>query len=465
MRINPILASDSYKVSHHRIYPKGLSNMYSYFESRGEKPVVLFGLRYLLEEYFTIRITTEMIDQAEAVCFAHFGYDGVFNRAGWEYIRDKHQGRLPLRIKALPEGTVVPGRTPMITVEVTDPKCAWLTNYMETLLSHVWYGSTIATNSREIMQDLIGFWERTSDAPAESLLFKVHDFGFRGVSGFEQAAVGGAAHLTQFRGTDTMSALTFLLDYYEASNIPGFSIPATEHSIMTLEGPAGEPAAMRRLLEEFPTGIIACVSDSYDIERAIRQHWGDELRELVLSRDGVLVVRPDSGDPIVSTAKVIQALWDTFGGTVNSKGFKVLDPHVRMIQGDGIDREMIYQILTRFERLGFSIDNIAFGSGGGLLQKFNRDTYKFAFKCSEATIDNRTYPVQKFPMEYDSQGTYAPSFKYSKAGRFPTVVDIHGNTISLMTVYENGRVDANSNTLDRIRERCSVLPQVAAETA
>lgn len=456
MRKNPIIASDSYKVSHHRIYPRGLQVMYSYFESRGVKPVTLFGLRYELEEYFTIPVTTEHIDQAERVFAAHFGRPDVFNRAGWEYIRDVHGGRLPLRIKAIPEGTVVPGRTPMITMENTDPRCAWLTNYMETLLSHVWYPSTIATNSREIMGDLLAFHARTSDAPEDSLLYKVHDFGFRGVSSYETAAIGGAAHLTQFRGTDTMAALTFLEDYYNGViETVGHSIPATEHSIMTLEGVSGEIKAMKRLIDEFPAGFVACVSDSYDIERAVRQYWGGDLRDQVLARDGTVVVRPDSGDPVVSTAKVVQALWESFGGVVNSKGFKVLDPHVRMIQGDGIDHDMITRILSNFESLGFSVDNIAFGSGGGLLQKFNRDTYAFAFKCSEATIDGKVVPVKKAPMEYDADGNYVQSFKHSQQGRFDSVVDIHGNTVQLETVFQDGQVYSNDNTLDRIRERCA----------
>ena len=229
-KLNRILLTDSYKVSHHVQYPPGTEYLYSYWESRGglHPETVFFGLQYLLNEYMREPVTMDEIDYADERFKLHFGNGQVFNRAGWEHIVNKHGGFLPLRIKAVPEGTVVPTRNVMLTVENTDPAVPWLTNYMETLLCQLWYPTTVATISREIKKNIGRYLEETGDLAG--LPFKLHDFGFRGVSSVESAGIGGAAHLAVgFMGTDTMQALEVAFNHYDEP-MAGFSIPAAEHS-------------------------------------------------------------------------------------------------------------------------------------------------------------------------------------------------------------------------------------------
>lgn len=411
---NLLLLTDSYKVSHHKQYPPRTEFVYSYFESRGGDfpETVFFGLRYLLAEYFAGPvITPERIDAAEALFQSHFGDPAVFNRAGWEHICRAHGGRLPVRIRGVPEGSVIPTHNVLLTIENTDPACYWLTNYLETLLVQVWYPSTVATQSRSMKQVLARFLDETGDR--RGLEFKLHDFGFRGVSSVETAALGGAAHLVNFQGTDNLAGIVLARDYYGAK-MPGRSIPAAEHSTITAWGRSHEVDAYRNMLTQFPTGTVAVVSDSYDVFRACEELWGGELRDQVLGRDGTLVVRPDSGDPPTVVVRVLEILGTAFGAPANAKGFRVLDPHVRVIQGDGIDREMLRRILEAIRAAGWSADNIAFGSGGGLLQKLNRDTCRYAFKCSSVVVDGAERDVFKLPATDQS--------KRSKAGRLKLIV-------------------------------------------
>jgi nicotinamide phosphoribosyltransferase len=267
-----------------------------------------------------------------------------------------------------------------MTVENSDPRCFWLTNHLETLLVQVWYGSTVATLSREMKRLILEFLERTGD-PA-LVPTKLHDFGFRGASSVESASLGGAAHLVNFEGTDTVAGCLLAQEYYDA-DMPGRSIPAAEHSTIMAWGPEGEREAFENMLRAYPEGTVSCVSDSWDIYRACTELWGSELRDRVLARKGTLVVRPDSGDPPAVVTRVLDLLGEAFGAERNEKGFKVLAPQVRVIQGDGIDYAMAREILSALERAGWSADNVTFGMGGGLLQKLDRDTHEFAFKCSE----------------------------------------------------------------------------------
>ncbi len=399
---NIILLTDSYKISHWRQYPPKTETVYSYFESRGGKwqDVVFFGLQYYLKRYFAGEVVTrDRIDEAEQLLAAHFGDPTLFNRKGWEYIVQKHDGRLPVRIKAVPEGTPVPSFNVLMTIENTDPACFWLTNYLETLLVQVWYGSTVATQSREMRHLITKYLNRTGNP--ELCPFKLHDFGFRGVSSVETAGMGCAAHLISFQGTDTLTGIQFARKYY-GEPMAGFSIPAAEHSTITSWGREHELDAMRNMLRQFPNGTVAVVSDSFNIFEACGDIWGGMLKDEVLRRNGVLVIRPDSGDPVQVLIKgnpnVFDILAEKFGCTKNEKGYKVLADHVRVIQGDGIDFEMIDSILYALKQKSYSADNIAFGSGGALLQKLNRDTLKFAFKCSSVTVDGEERNVYKNPV-------------------------------------------------------------------
>lgn len=395
---NIILLTDSYKVSHHVQYPPHTTRVYSYFESRGGRypEMVFYGLQYFIKRYLLGQVVTqEKIDQAHEYFKAHFPTD-IFYKEGWEYILHKHGGRLPIKIKAVPEGTPVPVSNVVMTVENTDEQCFWLTNYLETLLVQVWYPCTVATHSRAQKKVIKRFLDETGESP-ESVNFKLHDFGFRGVSSVETAALGGSAHLVNFSGTDTMAGLVLAKEYYGEA-CAGFSIPAAEHSTITSWGREHEVDAFANMLEKFPSGLVACVSDSFDIFAACSELWGTALKEKIMSRDGCLVVRPDSGDPPTICLKILELLGEKFGAPPNAKGYKTLDPHVRIIQGDGIDGEMLERVLQHLKDSGWSADNIAFGSGGGLLQKLNRDTQKCAFKCSFVQSGGKQIDVYKDPI-------------------------------------------------------------------
>jgi nicotinamide phosphoribosyltransferase len=424
-RHNLLLLADAYKYSHHKLYLPGTTKIYSYFESRGGafSETVFYGLQYLLKEYLQGQAFTQAdIDEAEELLQGVFGKNDVFKSTNFQYILDKYDGRLPVRIKAVAEGSVVPVHNALMTIENTDPNCFWLTNFLETLLMQVWYPCTVATLSRQVRKVVEQYFDETADHAAKAAIdFVLNDFGFRGVSSVESAALGGSAHLISFMGSDTVYASHFLKQYYHAKAVYGKSVPATEHSIMTLMGESGEKKIMEHVLNAYPEGILACVSDSYNIFNAVENYWGGELKEQVLRRKGTLVVRPDSGDPVRTLLKVFHLLFDKFGFTVNSKGFKVLPPQVRVIQGDGIDLQSIPLIYQALKAHGISAENLVLGMGGALLQKVNRDTQKFALKCSYAEVNGEWMNVKKHPVEMNEKGVLVKYFKTSKAGKLKLV--------------------------------------------
>lgn len=426
---NIITLTDSYKPTHWKQYPKGTQKVYSYLESRGGKfnETMFYGLQYIIKKYLMGKVVTdEKIKQAKKLIDAHLG-PGLFNEAGWRYILQVHNGHLPIRIKAVPEGTSVKTGNVLVTVENTDPEVPWLTNYIETILLQVWYPITVCTLSHEIKKVLINYLKKTTDYDNEKInsivSFMLHDFGYRGASSVESAGIGGSAHIVNFMGTDTVAALEYVMEYYNTDNVMAFSIPASEHSTITSWGSENEVKAFENMLDSYPTGLVACVSDSFDIIRACREYWGGQLKEKILNRNGRLVIRPDSGDPVQTLKVVFKVLWEQFGGEINSKGFKVLHPNVRVIQGDGVNYESIGQICEMMIQEGFSVENIAFGMGGALLQKVDRDTQKFAFKCSSIIINGEEIDVRKNPIEINERGERVESFKKSKAGRLKLIED------------------------------------------
>lgn len=450
-----ITNTDSYKFSQYNQLPEGTTNVYSYVESRGGtwKQTVFFGLQIFLKEYLSNRITQDDIDIAEQIVTAH---GEPFNREGWEYILRQHGGKLPLRIKAVPEGTVIPVKNVLATVENTDPNCAWLTSYVETaLLRAIWYPTTVSTNSYESKRIILEYLKETGD---ESLIdFKLHDFGFRGVSSFESAGIGGLAHLVNFQGTDTVAALLYGKEYY-GIDMAGYSIPAMEHSTVTSWSREGEVDAYRNMVKIYgkPGSVFACVSDSYNIYDACHM-WGTDLKDDVINSGATLVVRPDSGFPPDVVAKCLEILDSYYGHTVNDKGFKVLN-HVRVIQGDGICQDMIDRILYRAMVAGYSADNIAFGQGGKLLQSVDRDTQKFAMKCSSIVVNGVQRDVYKSPitdMGKESKKGRVTLYK-NEDGYF---TDIEGRTDAievLETVFENGEI-VKEYTFDEVRKNASVI--------
>ncbi|HWV68806.1 nicotinate phosphoribosyltransferase [Chitinophaga sp.] len=467
---NLILLADAYKYSHHKLYIPGTQFIYSYLESRGGKfdETVFYGLQYFLKEYLSgVVFTKEKLDEAETVLTEVFGRKDVFDRSRFEYIIDKYGGKLPVRIKAVAEGTVVPVRNVLMTIENTDPECFWLTNFLETLLMQVWYPCTVASVSREIKKVVKKYYDETaSPAAFAGIDFVLNDFGFRGASSVESAGIGGSAHLVSFSGSDTIPGSVFAKKYYNAPAAPGLSIPATEHSVVTLLGEEGELEIFKHILDSYPTGTIACVSDSYNIFRACEEYWGTALKEQILKRDGTLVIRPDSGDPVQTLLRIFTILMDKFGYTTNEKGYKILPPQVRVIQGDGISYSSIPGIFEALKQAGISAENLVLGMGGALLQRVNRDTQEFALKCAYAVVNGESINVQKMPVELDATGHLRTSFKKSKAGKLRLIKD--NNTFKtvtegeapasadlLHTVFENGEVTLGY-TFDEVRKTAAL---------
>lgn len=449
---NIILNTDSYKYSQFAQYPAGTEYVYSYIESRGSKiydALVFVGVQAFIREYLSTPITKKMVDQAEKIITAH---GEPFYREGWDYIVEEHGGVLPVEIKSVDEGSVMRLKQVLVTIVNTDPKCWWLTSFLETaLLRSIWYPTTVASNSYHSKQIIAEFLERNGDP---SLIdFKLHDFGARGVSSLESAALGGMAHLINFMGTDTVSGLMAAMEYYDA-DVCGFSIPAMEHSTVTSWGRENEVEAYRNMLKLYgkPGALLACVSDSYDIYAACEK-WGTELKQEVIDSGAVVVVRPDSGDPVQVVNDCLRILDKHYGHTVNAKGFRVLN-NVRIIQGDGIDHSMIRAILTVMELNGYSADNVAFGQGGALLQQINRDTLEFAMKCSAAYINGEWVDVFKDPvtskMKKSKKGRLALNLV---DGKFETVrlEDSKGDDY-LRVRYIDGTV-VNETNFTEIRER------------
>lgn len=490
---NLVLCSDAYKYSHPKFYGTEMTKMISYMESRGGKfaETVFYGLQIVLKQYLEgIAITKEEVDEAYEMLgtkLGVFGRDDVFDRSKFDYIVDKYDGKLPISIKAVPEGTVVGTKNVLFTIESLDENCAWLTNFLESILLQVWYPITVATLSREVKKIVVKSFEKCTsydDATIDFLVgFVLNDFGFRGVSSVQSAKIGGSAHLVNFRGSDTIVASKLIRDVYNTDTIYGLSIPATEHSIMTLKGEEGELELMERVLKLYPTGIVACVSDSFNIFKACSEKWGTKLRDLILSRPAEpgnqLVIRPDSGHVINTLKEIFNILFDKFGYTVNEKGYKVLPPQVRVIQGDGVNLDSIKEIYAMLDAEKISPENLALGMGGKLLQAdINRDTNNFATKACFAILDGVEKNVVKSPTEMDADGNITKSFKKSKCGRLKLVknddgtyrtvtsLDADFDTVKdeLIEVFRMGEILVDYNFED-IRSRAVVKTNRTLEAA
>lgn len=453
---NIILNSDSYKHSHYLQYPPGTEYVYSYIESRGGEynNSLFFGLQAFIKEYLMTPITDNDIEEARGVCSAH----GIpFNADGWQDILSTHNGFLPVEIHAVPEGTVVNNHNVLLTIVNTDPKHFWLTSFLETaLLRAIWYPTTVATKSLSIKRIIKKYYDYTSDAEPTEIDFKLVDFGARGVSSEESAALGGMGHLLNFKTTDTLSAIMAAKKYYHEP-MAGYSIPASEHSTMTSWGKDNETNAYENMILKFEDWeAYSVVSDSYDIMNAVGNIWGSKLKDVVNSKKARLVVRPDSGDPVTTPIKVIEKLMDTYGYTENSKGYYVLPDNIRVLQGDGINAADIERILD-YMRTDYhmSAENIVFGMGGGLLQNCTRDTLKFAMKASAARINGVWRDVFKeAPGKSSKRGRLA--LVKNDTGNGYTTVSHNGNVANdiMRLVYRNGDLMID-DSFEEIRQRIS----------
>lgn len=427
-----MLLIDGYKLDHRRQYPEGTTKVYSNWTPRasrvpGQQHVVFFGLQYFLREYMVNQMQREFFQRpidhiAEEYRRRVYNYLGP-NSIGTEHIEELWQyGKVPLEFRALPEGTLCPVRVPCLTIENTHPDFFWLVNYIETLMSNVlWLPCTSATTAYRIRKLLDKACKDTGGDP-EFVQWQGHDFSMRGLAGLEAAQLSGAAHLLSFSGTDTIPAIPFVKEYYGDGVVAG-SVPATEHSVMSAGGDDGELATFERILDLYPEGIVSVVSDTWDLWHVLTDVL-PKLKERILARSGKLVIRPDSGDPAdilcggpTRRGKgVMQLLWDLFGGTVNEKGFKVLDPHVGAIYGDSINYERAKEITERLAANGFASTNVVFGIGSYNYQYVTRDTYGFAMKATWAEINGKGVNLYKTPATDDG-------VKNSAKGRLAVLKD------------------------------------------
>lgn len=464
MYITNITNTDSYKLSHYPLYPPNTTYNFSYLESRGSAKErnytesVFVGLQYIVKEFISKPITLTDIDRAEKKALAH----GVpFNCEGWLRILNKYDGHLPIRIRAVPEGTVVPLRNILVAVDSRDPQLAWLVSYVETMIERVWYPMTVATEDREIKKVIYKYLQKTSDNADALIDFMLQDFGSRGSTSAESAAIGAFAHSTLFKGSDTFHALNFIEDYYN-DPCAFYSVPAGEHSTFSSWGQDRELDAYRNALKVYgkKDAILSVVSDTWDVFNACSELWGKALKQEVIDSEVALVIRPDSGNPIEVVLKCLELLGETFGYTVNSKGFKVLNT-VKLLQGDGINRNMIAGICHSMAKAGWSIECMAcFGSGGALLQKHDRDTLKVAYKESFTVNDRGNVEVYKDPITDKGKVSKKGRLDLIKVdGEYTTVKledgqDIHPKSV-METYYDIGNVFCNY-TLTEIRQRTAI---------
>ena len=459
--------SDSYKMTHHRQYPKGAQTVYSYLESRGGvfPEIFVAGVNYYIKKYFEgIQIEQWMIDDADEVLISHIGL-GMFNKDDWQYILDTYGGRLPLEIKVAPEGSIVPVKNALLVMYNTDKKVPFLTNWAETVILRLWAPFTVASNSWSIRKYLTEKIKEAGDN-LDNLDFMLHDFGARGVSSAESAEILGFAHLaTGFKGSDNLEAIMMCRNFYN-ENIAAYSVPASEHSTVTSWGREDEDGSIANMFKIYPTGVVSMVADSWDVF-AFTEKIGTKYKNIVLSRDGITVIRPDSGDPKIILPKLLNILWKNFHGQYTEEGYRILNPKVKILQGDGIDKNSIKEIVEVIMGAGYSPNNLIFGSGGGLLQKFDRDTNKFAIKCSAIEIkhdkSNGTYwrDVFKDPITSKMKKSKKGKMVLHKTGNMYTTITHNDNNMYnqfvdvLETVVRNGELLVNP-TLKEIRERANI---------
>ena len=465
-RFNLILAIDSYKMSHPFAYPQNVSGMTAYIEARtnGQDIIIPNGMQPMVQKYFQDPITQEDIDEAAAFATAH---GEPFARDVWEYILSEYQGYMPLTIRAVPEGMPVRSGNAVVTVTCTDEQVAkhifWLCSYFETIiLRGVWYPSTIATMDHEIKAVLTDFYKRTG-ADMNTLPFAVHCFGARGCTAGEQAQISGGARAIHFQGSDTVEGVRYA-NYWYHHSMAAFSVPATEHSVECSFGLGAEEEIeyIRHVIKHLgkPGGIVSIVIDGKDVYRATAACC-TILHDEIIASGCKVVLRPDSGDMMVVVPRILQMLAAAFGFETNEKGFKKIR-YVGILQGDGVDHLAIRTLLGHIMALGFSADNVLFGSGGALLQKVNRDTYKWAQKASAVRVNGEWIGIAKDPITDPGKKSKEGVLTLARSkmtGLLQTVRIDKGLNEEfedvMVTIYRNS-VFYNETTMDEMRIRAAV---------
>jgi nicotinamide phosphoribosyltransferase len=378
-------------------YPPGTTKVYSYlcarkgFGDANLSKMTFFGLQYYIKHYLLKGVRIEHVEEFIKL------YSGMAPMSDFvkkQLFALSELNYLPIEIKAVEEMQEYPLQIPLLTITNTEPEFYWLVNYVEGLLLKLWYPCSVATRSKQYYDLAKTYSDATCDID-DHLDYCVHDFGYRSTTSDESAAIGGAAHLINFSGSDTILGEHMLQKYYGRSRAK--SVPASEHSVMCSNGREGELKSFERMLDLYPTGVVSIVSDTYDLWNVL-ENFTDILKERILARDGKVVFRPDSGNPPDIIDRAMQILWDKFGGTINSKGYKVLNPKVGLIYGDGIYLERYEEILNRLKNAGFASSNLVIGVGGILLQNLSRDDMGFAQKTTYIEVDGQARNVFKDPI-------------------------------------------------------------------
>ena len=478
--MNPLLLVDSYKIHHTKMYPDGMTKLYSNFTPRksrmkGVDSVVVFGIQHFVLEYLIKQFNKEFFDKAEKPLLEEYQRHCQVDVTHLKNLYDL--GYLPIEIKALEEGTLCPIGVPMMTITNTHPDFGWLVNYLETLIScMLWQPVTSATIAYEYKKILSKYALETTGS-VEGVQWQAHDFSMRGMSSVESATISGMGHLTSFTGTDTIPAVYALESSYNAEGLIGASVPATEHSVMCMGTKEAEVDTFRRLMKLYPTGILSVVSDTWNLWDVCTKFL-PTLKDEILARDGKLVIRPDSGDPVdiicgeISNPDVkptladgyhpkhigvIELLWNIFGGTINEQGFKVLDPHIGAIYGDSITLERATEICERLKAKGFASTNIVLGIGSFTYQYNTRDTFGFAMKATYGEVNGEGREIFKDPITDD--GTKKSKKGLLHVNKGLQVIDQvtweeekHGY---LTTVFKDGKL-VKETSLDDIRKRLTI---------
>lgn len=510
MKLNAATVTDGYKIGHGTMYADGTEKVYSNLTPRHDKiyrrnctefyngDLVFVGAQGAVQEIKEMWDESFFKKDKEKVIFKFAtrmaGYLGG-EVAVTQQLSELHDlGYLPLEFKALPEGSLVPMGIPVITVTNTVPSAFWLVNYLETVISDLtWKTATNATIAREYKKICEHFAALTG-VDDFTVSIQCHDFSMRGLSGPEDAARSGFAHLTSFIGTDTLPAIDYAEDYYDAEGLIAISVPATEHAVATnnilsIEKDFefvtlgsrerirldAEQAFMKDLItRKFPAGIVSYVADSFDFWSVLTDILPN-LKDVILSREsngvapGKLVIRPDSGDPVlvvcgdpeaeVDSAEykgAVQVLWETFGGTVTEKGYKLLDSHIGLIYGDSITTKRALEILSRLEQKGFASGNVVFGVGSYTYQCNTRDTFGFAVKATYSVVDGKPVNIYKDPKTDSKKKSAKGLLKVEKVGDkfvlLDQVSEQEEKTGELRTIFKDGEM-FNRTTLDEIRAR------------
>jgi nicotinamide phosphoribosyltransferase len=489
MKTNPLTAIDFYKTDHRRQYPEGTTEVYANFTARSarlasvlkeswDNKIVFFGLQYFIkhflvdswnENFFNLE-KSNVVRQYKRRMDTSLGKDSI-SIAHIEALHDLKY--LPIQIKALPEGTRTPIGVPVLTIVNTHPDFFWLTNYLESVIScYLWKGVTSATTAFEYKRLLLDYAKKTG-SPIDLVPFQAHDFSFRGMASMQDSLLSGAAHLTSFTGTDSVASIDFLEDYYNADaekELIGASVPATEHSVMCMGLKDGELQTFKRLIAKlYPEGIVSIVSDTWDFWKVVTE-FTVALKTEILSRNGKVVLRPDSGDPVKiicgdesaplgspERKGAVECLWEVFGGTQTNKGFKLLDSHIGLIYGDSITLERAEEILKQLHKKGFASGNVVFGVGSFTYQYVTRDTFGFAMKATSGVVNGERREIFKDPKtdsgtKKSAKGLLRVDMKGNSMVLFDQQTEAQEKQGLLETVFLNGKLKRDWS-LAEIRER------------